>query len=149
MEISKLNAQGWPVCRSRTTVSHDNLSAICSHKQVRIQGNLVSRQLCELCTLRDTAQPEASVSGSEALTFRKLGWDLAVAVTSFVADGARTVSQSEYEARIRICSTCDRRRGNRCRECGCQLSLKARGRVFSCPLDKWDKYPVCGIESAS
>ena len=64
-------------------------------------------------------------------------WNLATALAGFAADGFRTVDVEMYRARLTICDTCDRRRGNRCLECGCRLSLKARGRAFHCPLDKW------------
>ena len=64
-------------------------------------------------------------------------WNLTRALASFVADGMRTVSKPEYEQRLRICDSCDRRRHNKCLECGCRLSLKATGRAFKCPLNKW------------
>jgi hypothetical protein len=64
-------------------------------------------------------------------------WNLARALADFVADGMKTVSEEEYQARLEICDGCDQRRGNRCLKCGCRLTLKARGRAFRCPLDKW------------
>jgi hypothetical protein len=64
-------------------------------------------------------------------------WNLAASLANFVADGCQTVTEQEYKKRLEICDTCDRRRGNRCLECGCRLSLKARGRAFQCPLNKW------------
>lgn len=64
-------------------------------------------------------------------------WNLAEALSAFVSDGLRLVAPEQYRQRLAICDTCDRRDGNRCLECGCQLLLKARGRAFRCPLDKW------------
>jgi len=64
-------------------------------------------------------------------------WNLAGSLASFVADGCNTLTKQEYETRLKICHTCDQRRGNRCLKCGCRLSLKARGRAFQCPLNKW------------
>jgi hypothetical protein len=64
-------------------------------------------------------------------------WNLARSLADFVADGCKTVSEEQYRGRLEICDVCDRRRGNRCLQCGCRLSLKARGRAFKCPLDKW------------
>lgn len=66
-------------------------------------------------------------------------WNLARSLADFVADGLRTVTADQYRQRLEICDTCDRRRGNRCMVCGCRLSLKARGRAFRCPLDKWPR----------
>ena len=60
-----------------------------------------------------------------------------------LADGCKTLSGEEYRGRLEICDGCDRRKGNRCLECGCKLSLKARGRAFKCPKDKW---PECEVE---
>ena len=64
-------------------------------------------------------------------------WNLASSLAAFIADGCETVSPEDYSARLAICDTCDRRQGNFCRECGCNLSLKATGRAFKCPLNKW------------
>ncbi len=69
-------------------------------------------------------------------------WNLAGALTNFVADGCRTVTTDEYRQRLEICHKCDQRRGNRCMKCGCRLSLKARGRAFRCPLGKWPDIPT-------
>jgi hypothetical protein len=64
-------------------------------------------------------------------------WNLARALADFVADGCHTVSEEQYRRRLEICDVCDQRRDNRCMKCGCRLSLKARGRAFRCPEDKW------------
>ena len=64
-------------------------------------------------------------------------WNLARALAGFVADGCKTVTEEQYRRRLEICDGCDQRRGNRCTKCGCRLSLKARGRAFRCPSDKW------------
>ena len=64
-------------------------------------------------------------------------WNLARSLADFVVDRLKTVSREEYAARLQICDACDRRRDNRCVECGCRLALKARGRAFVCPLGKW------------
>lgn len=64
-------------------------------------------------------------------------WNLARALAEFVADGCQRVDAEAYRLRLETCDACDARRGNRCLKCGCRLSLKARGRAFRCPLDKW------------
>lgn len=64
-------------------------------------------------------------------------WNLAKAVTDFVADGCVTLNEEEYRKRLEICDACEHRHHNKCRKCGCRLSLKARGRAFRCPEDKW------------
>lgn len=88
-------------------------------------------------------------SPSRAETSRPPGlprqaWSLARALADFVADGCQTVDEETYRLRLEICDACDARRGNRCLKCGCRLSLKARGRAFGCPLDKWPRVePSC------
>ena len=64
-------------------------------------------------------------------------WNLAQSLADFVADGCTTVSEEQYRQRLKICDTCPERRNNRCMKCGCRLSLKARGRAFKCPEEKW------------
>lgn len=64
-------------------------------------------------------------------------WNLARALTDFVGDGCETVSPDQYEQRLQICDTCPERQENRCNVCGCFLNVKAQGRAFTCPLNKW------------
>lgn len=64
-------------------------------------------------------------------------WNLTSSIVAFVADGCTTVSQDEYAKRLNICDGCDQRDDDKCKACGCMLSLKARGRAFECPLKKW------------
>jgi hypothetical protein len=68
---------------------------------------------------------------------RAQAWNLARSLADFVRDGLRTVGDSQYRKRLEICDACDRRRDNRCLDCGCLLSIKARGRAFACPKRKW------------
>jgi peroxiredoxin len=66
-------------------------------------------------------------------------WNLTQSLADFAADGFKTLSTDEYQTRLAICDTCDRRRENTCLECGCYLPLKAKGRAFECPIKKWPK----------
>jgi len=64
-------------------------------------------------------------------------WNLAKALTAFAADGCRTVPKATYRIRLQTCAACPRREDNWCLECGCFLLVKAKGRAWNCPLDKW------------
>jgi hypothetical protein len=64
-------------------------------------------------------------------------WNVTTALASFVGDGFKTVTTEQYQARLDICDGCEFRTGNRCNACGCYLSLKAKGRAFQCPKNKW------------
>jgi peroxiredoxin len=80
---------------------------------------------------------QGGASSPRAPSLARQAWSFAQAMADFVADGCKTLSEAEYRRRIEVCDGCDQRRGNRCLVCGCYLRLKARGRAFRCPLDKW------------
>ena len=56
---------------------------------------------------------------------------------AFVGDGCGVVDDTTYRQRLEICRTCDRRKGNRCTACGCWINVKARDRIFRCPIGHW------------
>jgi len=64
-------------------------------------------------------------------------WNLARSLKAFADDGFTTVDKAQYERRMRLCHECPQRWNDDCKICGCRLSLKARGRAFSCPLGRW------------
>lgn len=135
-------AMALPPCdfRERTT---DPAQFYCRHSSVHASGHIVSMSLCRICTMRTTPcvapRPMPTEDGKIPTPppILSQAWSLTKALASFVGDGMKTVDNDEYEARLAICDTCDRRRGNRCLECGCRLSFKARGRAFECPIGKW------------
>lgn len=81
---------------------------------------------------------EASKKGPKRMpSLMQQAWNLAHSLSEFVADGLKTVTEEQYRQRLEICDGCDRRVKNRCLECGCYLTMKARGRAFKCPKGKW------------
>jgi len=109
-----------------------------------------SRQLAR------TASPAASPPGSRLSappppvrgafpSAGRMAWNLAKALSEFAADVAANglrdaiVDQSEYERRLAICDACALRSGGRCLHCGCFLAVKAKGRAWKCPKNKWKK----------
>lgn len=81
---------------------------------------------------------ETPIDGASSPSLSRRVWNLTGAVADFVADGLKTVETDEYQRRLTICDSCDRRRDNQCLECGCFLKWKARGQAFVCPLGKWN-----------
>lgn len=75
------------------------------------------------------AKPAASKMG--------MLWNATKALTRFVFDGLKTVTKDQYAARLAICEACPNRIGNKCNLCGCNLSLKAQGRLEKCPENRW------------
>jgi hypothetical protein len=69
--------------------------------------------------------------------FGDRAWNLAGALAAFAADGCRTVPKTTYRIRLQVCAACSQRDDNWCLECGCFLPIKAKGRAWQCPLDKW------------
>jgi len=73
-----------------------------------------------------------------------MAWNLATAIADFAGDVAThglrgaIVDQEQYQRRMSVCDACDQRNENRCRNCGCYLSIKAKARAWQCPLGKWD-----------
>lgn len=59
------------------------------------------------------------------------------AAAQFAADAFQCIEPEQHAERMRICDSCEYRNGDFCAQCGCQLSLKARGRAFQCPVGKW------------
>ncbi len=58
-----------------------------------------------------------------------------VGLPSLVNDSGKGL----YKKRIYICKGCDRLNslGTNCKECGCLIHIKARFKIFKCPLGKW------------
>ena len=130
-----------PACDYRVEMASEDLYG-CRHTSVRAPGNQVTAEICRGCSMRtvpcDQPRSVAEVSGnSDGVSWAQAGWNAAHSAVAFARDRFRTVSEEEYAARTAVCDECDRRSGNRCLECGCRLSLKARGRTFRCPLGKW------------
>jgi len=71
----------------------------------------------------------------------RLGWTFVKAQAKFAADGFQCVDQAEYDRRRAICEACEHLTGTRCGVCGCFVSLKAAGRVWTCDEGKWGTPP--------
>ncbi len=130
-------------CDYRTTTDEPGVFH-CSHSQVRAKDGLVIANFCQNCSQRvvvchnpRTIQPTTEAKPDQVPRLNRQVWNLTQSLAAFAADGFRTVSAEEYEGRLSICDGCSERRGNRCLQCGCFLSKKARGRAFRCPLGKW------------
>jgi hypothetical protein len=55
--------------------------------------------------------------------------------------GMQKASFAEYARRLSVCSACPSQLGpinRRCKECGCNVRIKARWKNEKCPLGKWE-----------
>lgn len=61
-----------------------------------------------------------------------------ISILSFTASGFKTTTEEERNRRAKICETCEKFVQGRCLECGCYGSIKVIGKVWTCPLNKWE-----------
>ncbi|MEJ7592632.1 MAG: DUF6171 family protein [Planctomycetaceae bacterium] len=127
----------------------DQTNYYCRHSSVHVKGNLVNSAICRYCPQRTIAclsprpVPESTELTAivEASLIQKV-WNFTSAVAAFVSDGMTLVDNETYAARMAVCETCEYRSNNQCRKCGCNLTLKASGRAFECPIGKWQMVEV-------
>lgn len=67
----------------------------------------------------------------------RMAWNLTKTMAAHVANGAKTATEEQANARLDICTTCEHRTEDRCSVCGCYVSAKASLDVSECPLGKW------------
>lgn len=58
--------------------------------------------------------------------------------TSIALHEIHILSDEETNQRLNICYSCPAYAGNhKCKNCGCNLKLKAKIKLFHCPVNKW------------
>lgn len=152
--MSESDGTAVPACHFRELTEHVDVF-FCRHSQVHVTEGLVSPPICKLCSMREKPclKPRTRTEADRAMlteqsraeirpilrppTLIQQGWNVTQALAAFTADGFKTVTAEEYAERLAICDSCDKRQGTRCMQCGCGLTLKARGRAFQCPLKRW------------
>ena len=119
----------------------------CRHTSVHAAGNVVPQVVCQQCPFYsltcDSPRPMPVFDEDGHLPMPPImtqARNFLDAVKEFVSDGCRLVDTETYRERMSICDICEHREGDRCRRCGCRLSLKAGGRAFTCPEGKWAEY---------
>jgi len=94
---------------------------------------------CEFCEAGEPGSDEPTeTAGSVSIPGMAARiWNAAHAIGAFVSDGFQLVPQEEYQKRLTACEVCEFRSGTVCSKCGCFIDLKARGRAFECPDNRW------------
>lgn len=82
----------------------------------------------------EMAEKEPETEGPGLL---KMASNFAKSAVSHVKSGMAHVSEEEKQRRLSICDLCDKKKGNRCSECGCVLQIKTSWASSECPLKKW------------
>lgn len=129
-----------PRCRHREEVGEGRWR--CAHPQLRVDGG-VDLRTCIECRAAGVFCDKPAVDMATHVMRNKMPhllsrvWNLTRALGAFVQDGARTVDKAQYARRLARCDACPERWNDDCKICGCRLSLKARGRAFTCPLGHW------------
>ena len=62
---------------------------------------------------------------------------LASSIRHFVGTGVIAASDEQVKKRQASCDTCDKKRGDRCLECGCFIQLKIALEAAKCPKGRW------------
>lgn len=88
------------------------------------------------CNKAPTTQPTQVMRNKRPHMLTRV-WNVTRAMHAFASDGFTTVSETQYQERLRLCDACPHRWNDDCLLCGCRLSLKARGRAFACPIGSW------------
>jgi len=114
----------------------------CFHPQLLLPegSNTETCRVCREAGIFFDAEPievEHTIKRSKDYSLWSRPWNLLKSLRDFTKDGCRTLSVDDYKRRLDVCTACPQRERNKCGICGCYLSLKARGRAFRCPLDKW------------
>jgi len=123
----------------------------CNHPQLRVEHGVDLRTCIECAAAgvfcnKAPKDMQAEIMRNKKPHMMTRVWNLAKSMRAFVADGMTTVDEAQYQRRLEICDGCEQRWNDDCKICGCRLSLKARGRAFSCPLGLW--LAVAGDEEA-
>jgi len=114
----------------------------CGHPQLAVPSG-VDQSTCDECRAtgifcnRPPRELQREVMRHRRPHLLSRVWNLARSLKAFADDGFTTVDAAQYERRMRICHACPQRWNDDCELCGCRLTLKARGRAFSCPLGHW------------
>lgn len=71
-------------------------------------------------------------------TIAQMGKNLAGEVGKFARAGFKVVSSDQYRKRLTICAGCEEfTKNQRCRVCGCYMTVKAKMATTDCPRSKW------------
>lgn len=87
----------------------------------------MEQRICTRCLLRDMIASDASKQ-AELEMIKK--YREAIKQTDRVKD-------TEYEARLAVCRTCEKLIDGTCLACGCYVELRAAVKISHCPKKKW------------
>lgn len=94
-------------------------------------------------------EAEAKKMNAAEPTLKDKIYSFAHALAKYVASGFTNVKTEEYEARLKICETCEHNKGGVCELCGCNLSIKAQWATEECPMGKWPKISLPVLTSTT
>lgn len=88
-----------------------------------MDSNIMNSRQCKRCLTREMADSE------------EVFLNLMEYIDNLDTD-IRT-EESQYEARLGVCKSCDLLLSGMCRACGCYVELRAAMKKNSCPYKKW------------
>lgn len=96
------------------------------------------------CEKEKTVEPEKEQVKKEDKVIQypsklQMAKNLAKSTVKHIANGRQMVTKEEQEKRLEICGGCEYfdEKANRCKDCGCMLSVKTKWASSTCPQGKW------------
>jgi len=103
--------------------------------------------ICGVCgTLSEPEPPTGTEPPTEPAKKQKMpsvfkqAKNFATSAAKHVMNRGQNVPENLKNARLEICSGCDKLSGDRCSACGCMVSIKAAWASEECPIGKWERY---------
>jgi hypothetical protein len=125
-----------PSCRFQEIEPGVFVCPVCDSRHVTAPGTDPKRLRSKCRPLRKFMRTGELVVPPPRPTLARKAWSLVKAIGAFVAKPG-FVPFWEYHRRLAICDACPRRNGEHCGACGCNISIKAKGKAWKCPLEKW------------
>jgi len=88
----------------------------------------------------ETEPPTEPAEEQKMPSVFKQAKNFATSAAKHVMNRGQNVPENLKNARLEICSGCDKLSGDRCSECGCVVSIKAAWASEECPIGKWERY---------
>lgn len=112
--------------------TYDKVCTTCGKK---ISNKFTIEQTFSICSFKNK-EVEKESEAPTMPPIKEQVFNFLSAIKDFV-ENPLFVTKKEYEERLKICNECQFKVNNSCRKCGCNLSIKARGKAFHCPDKKW------------
>ena len=132
----------FPECNRRGEIISEERCKCFTNRILHEEEFIARLTTCQACPYRNMEDdPDMPPVGEkpQGPGAVKLAGNFLKAMTRYIQDKGRNVSQEEYKARLEVCNNCQFLEGNRClhMKCGCFVTRKAKMRSQNCPIGRW------------